>query len=252
MMRREGDRPETLYIVMPAYNEEANIRSVVEAWYPLLEGKAEDSRLVIADSGSTDRTHAILTEMQKSSPKLEILENTGKQHGPKVISLYDHAIRRGAGYVFQTDSDGQTSPEEFPAFWELRHRYDGVFGNRTVRGDGQSRAFVEKVVCLLVRLFFGVSVPDANAPFRLMKTETVKKYLYRLPADYHIPNIMITVYFAYFQERAEFRTITFRPRQGGVNSIDFVKITKIGWKALKDFLYFRKDMKSERSARRDG
>ena len=52
-----------LYIVMPAYNEEENIRTVVEQWYPLLKGKSEESRLVIADSGSTDKTHEILLKM---------------------------------------------------------------------------------------------------------------------------------------------------------------------------------------------
>lgn len=44
---------DSLYIVMPAYNEEDNIEQVVRDWYPLLNGKSPDSRLVIADSGST-------------------------------------------------------------------------------------------------------------------------------------------------------------------------------------------------------
>lgn len=158
-----------LYLVMPAYNEEANIKAVVDAWYPILLGKDERSRIVIADSGSTDATHQILMELKKSRPQLEILSNTGKQHGPKVIALYDYAIKMGADYIFQTDSDGQTSPGEFPAFWELRGQYDAVLGHRTVRGDGYSRAFVERVVCFLLRLYFGINVPDANAPFRLMK-----------------------------------------------------------------------------------
>ena len=42
---------ETLYIVMPAYNEEQNIYEVVRSWYPLLDGKSEKSRIVVADSG---------------------------------------------------------------------------------------------------------------------------------------------------------------------------------------------------------
>lgn len=57
---------EVLYIVMPAYNEEANIERVVEDWYLVLNGKALKSRLVIADSGSTDATHDILLELQKN------------------------------------------------------------------------------------------------------------------------------------------------------------------------------------------
>lgn len=50
---------------MPAYNEEANIEQVVKDWYPVLEGKSAESRLVIADSGSSDKTHEILENLKK-------------------------------------------------------------------------------------------------------------------------------------------------------------------------------------------
>lgn len=234
---------DNLFVVMPAYNEEANIEEVVKAWYPVLENKGENSRFVIADSGSSDATHDILVKLQTKYPKLEILPDTIKYHGPKVIALYDYAIKQNADWVFQTDSDGQTNPEEFDAFWQLREQYDGIFGHRNVRGDGQSRAFVEHVVCFLLKLYFKVNVPDANAPFRLMKVDVVKKYLYRLQPDYNLPNIMMTTYFAHYKEKYTFRTITFKPRQGGVNSINIPRIVKIGWKALGDFRKLKKDMK---------
>ena len=181
---------ENLYVVMPAYNEEENIVDVIQAWYPVLDGKGENSKLVIADSGSTDTTHEKLLLLKKQYPNLEILETTNKQHGPKVIALYNYAIENKADFIFQTDSDGQTNPEEFDRFWRARKKYDVILGCRTERGDGRQRAFVEKIVCLLLRLYFGVKVPDANAPFRLMKSDVVKKYINRLPADYNIPNIM--------------------------------------------------------------
>lgn len=236
-----------LYVVMPAYNEESNIESTVRQWYPVLEGKNEASRLVIADSGSVDKTHEILENLKTEFPQLEILANTGKQHGPKVIALYDYAIKQGADYVFQTDSDGQTDPAEFGAFWNQRKDFDGIFGNRTVRGDGKDRAFVEKVVCFLLRLYFGVKVPDANAPFRLMNTQIVKKYLYKMDKDYNLPNIMMTTYMVKNKEKTDFKPISFKPRQGGVNSINIPRIIKIGWKALGDFRAFKKDMKNENS-----
>ncbi len=234
---------EILYIVMPAYNEEMNIDNVVQSWYSILNGKNEMSRIVIADSGSTDATHQKLEELQRKFPKLDILSGTGKFHGPKVIALYDYAIKNGADWIFQTDSDGQTDPNEFAAFWNIRNEYDGIFGERTVRGDGKSRAFVEKVVCFLLRLYFGVKVPDANAPFRLMRSSVVRKYLSRLDADYNLPNIMMTTYFAYYNEKLTFRKISFKPRQGGVNSINIPKIVRIGWKALGDFRHHKKGMK---------
>ena len=234
---------DSLFIVMPAYNEEENIEEVVKSWYPVLKGKSERSRLVVADSGSKDRTHAILEKMKAGDyPQLEILFTPNQYHGPKVAALYKYAIENGADYIFQTDSDGQTDPGEFGAFWEARKKYTGIFGNRKVRGDGRDRAFVEKVVCGLVRLYFGVKIPDANAPFRLMKAQTVAKYIDKLPEDYDLPNIMMTTYFAYYKEPIAFKTITFKPRQAGVNSINIPKIVKTGWNALGDFYKLRKDM----------
>ena len=85
-----------LYVVMPAYNEEENIEAVVSSWYPVLEGKDPASRLVVADAGSVDKTHALLEAFKAEHPQLEIISDTGKQHGPKVIALYDYAIKNGA------------------------------------------------------------------------------------------------------------------------------------------------------------
>lgn len=235
---------ETLYIVMPAYNEEDNITGVVEQWYSVLEGKSENSRLVIADYGSKDKTHEILINLKNSRfPQLEILESDNQYHGPKIIALYDYAIKSGADYIFQTDSDGQTNPDEFDSFWQIRNDYDGIFGNRKSRGDGKTRAFVEKVVCFLIKMYFGVKVPDANAPFRLMKSSTVKKYLYKLPADYNLPNIMMVTYFVHYKEKVTFEEISFKPRTAGVNSVNILKIIKIGWKALGDFHSLKKEMR---------
>ena len=229
---------------MPAYNEEENIYAVIEQWYPLLEGKNDASRLVIADSGSKDKTHEILMKCKETKfPKIEILSDTNQYHGPKVIALYDYAIKNYADYIFQTDSDGQTDPDEFAAFWNERKKYDGIFGNRTVRGDGKVRVFVEHTVCMLLRLYFGVNVPDANAPFRLMKADTVRKYLYRMPKEYNLPNIMMTTYFVYYKENVNFKEISFKPRQAGVNSINIPRIVKIGWNALGDFKKFKKEMR---------
>lgn len=234
---------DSLYVVMPAYNEEENIEKTVRAWYPVLEGKAPESRLVIADCGSKDATHAILKQLQHELPQLDILENSERQHGPKVIALYKYAIKNEADYIFQTDSDGQTNPAEFDSFWKMRKQYDAILGHRNARGDGKSRAFVEHVVCFLLRCIFGVKVPDANAPFRLMRGSLIAKYIDRLPADYNIPNIMFTTYFSYYKENIAFKTVTFKPRQGGVNSVNIPKIIKIGWNALGDFRTFKKGMK---------
>jgi hypothetical protein len=51
---------------------------------------------------------------------------------------------------------------------------------------------------------------------------------------------MLTVLFVKNKVNMEFVPITFRPRQGGVNSINFRKIIGIGRQAVRDFRTIRK------------
>jgi glycosyltransferase involved in cell wall biosynthesis len=229
---------------MPAYNEEENIESTLNAWYPVIEKHNENgqSRLVVVNDGSKDKTYEKMQEYAKTHPLFIPLTKENGGHGSTVIFAYDYAIKNGADWIFQTDSDGQTNPDEFEAFFEERNDYDAIFGNRTKRGDGASRAFVEKVVCFLVRSIFGVKVPDANAPFRLMKAEKVKEYLCKLQPDFNLPNIMMTTYFVYYKDKVKFNEISFKPRTKGKNSINIKKIIKLGRKAVKDFYALKKEL----------
>lgn len=224
-----------IYFVMPAYNEAVNIEETIRQWYPVVEKAGADSRLVIANDGSKDETYAIMRKLQSEFPQLIPLDKANSGHGPTVIFLYKYAIEHGAEYIFQTDSDGQTSPNEFQQFLDAINDYDCVMGNRPVRGDGKDRKLVENVLRTYVWLFFHVWVPDANAPFRLMKADIVKKYLQVMPDDFNLPNAVLSACFSKFHEKVTYKDITFKPRRGGVNSINPKKIFKIGWKAITDF-----------------
>ena len=235
---------ESLYVVMPVYNEENCIRRVVEEWYPILSNGNGDSRIVVADGGSTDGTLPILYGLQKEYPKLVVLEKPGTDHGTKVILLYRYAIEKQADWIFQTDSDGQTLPEEFGAFWAMRSSCDAVLGLRKKRGDGYGRKLVEDVLRVIIRLYFGVLVPDANAPFRLMRSVVVKKYLDCMAADFYLPNAVLTACFSRYGERVIFREITFRPRQGGKNHMNLRRIVKAGLSSFGSFAKIRRTLKT--------
>ena len=233
---------DSLYIVVPAYNESQNIKSLIDDWYPVIaqhDGNG-DSRLVVINDGSTDNTYDVLRSLAQDKPQLQPLTKPNGGHGPTLIYGYKYAIDHDADFVFQTDSDGQTNPAEFEQFWQLRDEYDAVIGNRAHREDGLSRVLVERVLLIILRLAFGVKLPDSNAPFRLMKRDLLAKYLPKMPDDYNLPNVMLTTYFAYFHEKVKFIEITFKPRQAGKNSINLRKIVGIGWKAVGDFVSLRK------------
>ena len=232
-----------LYIVVPAYNEEPNLRNFVDDWYPVVERHNPEgtSRLVILDDGSTDDTCRLLREMARTRPLLVPLTKENEGHGPTVIRGYRYALKHQADYIFQTDSDGQTDPDEFENFWSQRKDYTALFGNRVARGDGKAREFSEKVLCFILRLIFRVAIPDSNAPFRLMSRRFLKKYIRKLPRKYFLPNVMLTTFGVYYHEPVKFIPISFRPRQGGTNSINMKKMVRIGIRSVREFLWFRRN-----------
>jgi len=240
----ETPMADKLYIIIPAYNESENIVNVVNDWYPVIEKYGvEGSRLVVIDDGSKDDTYEILQKLAADRPYMEAVTKPNGGHGATVLYGYHYALDQGADYIFQTDSDGQTLSEEFGPFWEERERYDMVIGHRSHREDGFSRVVVTKTLKQVIRVCFGVSVRDANTPFRLMKAETLKKYIDLIPQDYNLSNVILSVIYAKKGCTVKYIPITFRPRQGGVNSINLKRIFKIGVQAVKDFRTIGKEIK---------
>ena len=224
-----------LFIIIPAYNEQENIRQVVSDWYPIVETHGNDSRLVVIDDGSRDDTYKILKELESKMPKLTALTKANGGHGSTILYGYHYALEQGAEYIFQTDSDGQTFASEFDQFWDERSKYDMLIGYRNHREDGFSRIVVTKVLKLVIRLCFHVKVTDANTPYRLMRASTLREEIGLIPKDFFLSNVLITVLFTRHLRSIKYIPITFRPRQGGVNSINLKRIFKIGRQSLKDF-----------------
>ncbi len=229
---------------MPTYNEESNIRDVVDEWYPMLDFGDDASKMVISDGGSSDKTLDILYKLQKEYPRIVVIPKPGTDHGTKLVFLYQYAIDNNADWIFQTDSDGQTVSTEFPDFWKLRDSCEAVIGNRTKRGDGLFRVFVERILRIYLKVFFNASVPDANAPFRLMKKDLIKKYIYMLPWNFNLPNAVLSACFARYHETVIYKEITFQPRQGGRNYMNPKRILKIGLQSVKNFIEIRITMRS--------
>lgn len=235
-----------VYFVMPAYNEEANIEDVIKQWHPVCEKinkTGDEAKLVIANDGSKDNTYGIMKKLQEKYPFLIAIDKKNSGHGATVLYLYRYAIDNGANYVFQTDSDGQTLPDEFWQMWENKENYDFQIGTRGGRQDGGSRVFVTKTLRLVVWLMFHVWVKDANTPFRLLNIEKLKPILDIIPTDYNLANVAVSAIAVRRKYNIAWYPITFRPRQGGVNSINMKRIFKIGVKALSDFKQINKNLR---------
>ena len=116
------------------------------------------------DDGSKDHTLNIARHLQKTCPRLVAVTKENGGHGAAVLFGYHYAVSHGADYIFQTDSDGQTLPEEFWPLWKDRESAGLLLGSRRRRQDGLDRIIVTKTLKLIVFLIFGVCMEDINTP----------------------------------------------------------------------------------------
>lgn len=234
---------ESLTIIIPAYNESMNIDAVAREWHAVVSAIGGASKLMIIDDGSKDDTFAKLQILAAELPYLLPVTKANSGHGATILYGYQYALQHHADYIFQTDGDGQTLASEFPAFWDKRHDHPVIIGSRNHRQDGFSRVFVTKVLKLVIRVIFRINVQDANTPYRLFHKDILARYLPRIPANFNLTNVLLTVLMVDAKEDVLFLPITFRPRQGGKNSINFKRIVRIGRQAIRDFRQIRKSMK---------
>jgi glycosyltransferase involved in cell wall biosynthesis len=162
-----------LSIVLPAYNEAANIRAAVEKGLAVGAALATEYEVIVVDDGSRDGT----------SSEVEAL---ARQHYPLVRLVkhevnvgYGAALRTGFkrsrfGLVFFTDSDNQFDMSELAQFIPMMADHDMVVGFRVNRCDPLQRSITSWFYNQLVRLLFQVKVRDVNCAFKLMSREVVQ------------------------------------------------------------------------------
>jgi glycosyltransferase involved in cell wall biosynthesis len=251
MINETNETNDTLYIIIPAYNEEANIENTARDWHDIVEKTGGLSRLIIIDDGSKDNTYSLLKKLESELPRLVSITKANGGHGSAILFGYNYALENGADYIFQTDSDGQTSAFEFWNFWEIRASHSAIIGHRKWRKDGRDRVFVTNVLRLLLLCIFGLWIPDANAPFRLIKKDALKRHIGKIPEGFFLTNIIMSVFFLKGGENVLFMPVSFGTRQGGENSLNIKKIIKIGFRAVFDFMKIRTQVKRKKTKHRN-
>ena len=179
-----------LVIVMPVYNEEACIATVLQAWRSMLKKLKIRYCMLILNDGSRDNTAEVLKQFYGSTD-IQVIDKQNSGHGPTILMGYRKAVEM-APWVFQCDSDDEIKADNFPDLWSRRKNYDALFGIRSGREQTSERALISKGSRFIVSRFFGNGIFDVNTPYRLIKASVLKPVLHLIPDSTFAPNLFIS------------------------------------------------------------
>lgn len=206
-------------IIIPAYNEEANIVKTVES----IERDAVGFDYIVINDCSTDRTKEICEEHGFHYVDLPI--NLGI--GGAVQTGYKYAWENGYDMAVQVDGDGQHDPEflELMAEYLEIYQVDMVIGSRFIEKQGFQSSGMRRVGIRffsgLIRLMTGKTITDPTSGLRMAGRNVIELFSKDYPRDYPEPESVVAILRKGLKV-AEVPVIM-REREGGVSSISMKK-----------------------------
>jgi dolichol-phosphate mannosyltransferase len=172
-------------VVMPAWNEADNIKSMIEELvdkeFPKIEGA--EMHLLIVDNRSKDETATIVEEASKTRSNVHIIQQGDKSGlGWAYIAGFKHAVSNlGADAVMEMDADFQHPPRFVkPMVEAYLNGADYVIGSRYIPGGSIPKewAFFRKFVSFAGNLFIRLvllkpKIHDLTTGFRLTRVKGV-------------------------------------------------------------------------------
>jgi len=182
-----------LSVVIPAYNEEDGIASIVERVLSTqreLKASGAKLELIVVDDGSKDRT----AEITAGFPEVRLIRHR-TNHGYGAALKTGFAQARGTWLGF-LDADGTYPPEHFPALLAAarEQRADLVIGSRMAGTDSEmpfSRRVGNLFFATLVSLVGNYRISDSASGMRIIRRDVLPR-LYPLPDGLNFTPVMST------------------------------------------------------------
>lgn len=175
-------QPVLLSVVVPAYNEEGNIRALHAALVRVLEAEAIPFEIVVVDDGSTDGTWNAVEAL--ATRDLRVVALRHRRNFGKARALATGFAAAAGELMLTMDADLQDDPEEIPRFLDkLDEGYDLVSGWKQRRQDPLGKTLPSRFFNLTVRRISGVPLHDFNCGFKLYRASVVRNI--RLYGELH-------------------------------------------------------------------
>jgi len=210
---------EKILVVIPAYNEEASLGSVVEEVKKYLP-KAD---ILVVNDGSSDSTSS--EARIKGALVLDLPYNLGIGGAVQTGCLY--AYQHGYKFVVRLDGDGQHHPQEIPKILKplLEGEADIVIGSRYLSKEGYKSTFLRRMgirfFSLAIWLITGGTIKDPTSGFNGMNRKGIELIAFKYSSDY--PEVEALIIARKRGLRIREVPVIMKKREKGKSSIDFLE-----------------------------
>ncbi|HBT97738.1 MAG TPA: hypothetical protein DEB25_08985 [Desulfobulbaceae bacterium] len=216
--RREMNMSD-LTVIIPAYNEEASLRSFLPQIFDFCD--LQGCCLFVVNDGSRDGTKDVLDSYEDRKNFKSIHHKLNKGYGEAIKSGL-MAVK--TKYCITIDADGQHSPEDICRLYALMTEQDAdlVIGRRSEKWKNNPYRFCGKrIIRWITKMLMPLDVQDINSGMKMYRTELARAYAHLCPSNMPFSDI-ITLYFVNQRHLVLETPINISPRVAGVSTINTI------------------------------
>ena len=160
-------------VVVPAHNEEDNIKQTIKNLFSVVSKQSFDAEIILVDDNSTDKTGTLCDDFDKKYKNIRVIHRRDR-------SGMGNALREGTmaakgEIVIWTMADLTDDLETIPLFIEkINSGVDMVFGSRYIKGGSAGdlapfKAFSSRFFSICASILIGTNVHDITNAFRAFR-----------------------------------------------------------------------------------
>lgn len=177
-----------LSIVIPAYNEEANLSSTLKDIAGYLKTKSYSYEVIIVDDGSTDKTAEIASSSAGMFGSFSLIKNSPNRG--KGYSVKRGVLSAQGDYILFMDADNSTRIDQLDKLMPAaKEGFDAVMASRRIKGSEVAnsqpayRILLGNIYILLSKLILQSNIQDYNCGFKLYKKDAAKLIFPKITRD---------------------------------------------------------------------
>jgi undecaprenyl-phosphate 4-deoxy-4-formamido-L-arabinose transferase len=226
------DREAMISLVIPVYNEEANLSHLLERLRPVMQKMGKSYEIIFVDDGSRDNTLSILKSFL-IYPEVRVVELT-RNYGQHAAIFSGFSVVRG-DIVITLDADLQNPPEEIPNLVKVMEGgdYDVVGTIRKERKDSFFRTFPSRMINMIARKITKVNMSDWGCMLRAYRRNIVERMV-----TCHEHSTFIPALATYFSKKVTEIEVVHESRYGGESHYSLRKLINLQFDLVSSFSDF--------------